>query len=164
MNHNPIISIVVAADEHNGIGKNNQLPWHLPADLKHFKDRTIGHPVIMGRKTFDSVGKPLRGRRNIILTTQDIQIEGCEVAHSIEGALSRCKGEERIAIVGGAKIFEQSMDLVDIIHFTRIHHIFESDTFFPAIDPGKWVEVEREYHEPDEKNLFSYSFITYRKA
>ncbi len=158
------ISIVVAADENNGIGKGNQLPWHLPADLKHFREFTIGYPVIMGRKTFDSVGKPLPKRRNIIITTQNLKIEGCEVVHSIKEAIEKCDGEEKIAIVGGATIFEQSMDLVDIIHFTRIHHIFEADTFFPVIDPDKWIEADTEYHQPDEKNKYAYSFITYRKA
>ncbi|HCN85291.1 MAG TPA: dihydrofolate reductase [Sphingobacteriaceae bacterium] len=159
-----IISIVVAADEKNGIGKNNQLPWYLPADLKHFREFTIGYPVIMGRKTFDSVEKPLAKRRNIVITTQNLEIEGCEVVHSINEAIEKCKGEERIAIVGGATIFEQSMDLVDVIHFTRIHNIFEADTFFPAINPDKWIQADIERHEPDEKNMYPYSFITYRRA
>jgi dihydrofolate reductase len=158
------ISIVVAADENYGIGKDNQLPWHLPADLKHFKDFTIGYPIIMGRKTFDSVGKPLPKRRNIVITTQNLQIEGCEVVHSIDEAFKICKGEEKIAIVGGATIFEQSMEFVDVIHFTRIHHTFEADTFFPVINPDKWTQADIERHEPDEKNLYPYSFITYRKA
>jgi len=159
-----IISLVAAADENNGIGKNNQLPWYLPADLKHFKEFTIGHPVIMGRKTFDSVGKPLSKRRNIIVTRQDLKIEGCEIVHSVEEAIAQCKGEEKIAIVGGATVFEQSMDLANVIHFTRIHHIFDTDAFFPPIKSEKWLEVEKEYHEPDEKNAFAYSFITYRKV
>ena len=158
------ISLVAAADENNGIGKNNQLPWYLPADLKHFKEFTIGHPVIMGRKTFDSVGKPLSKRRNIVITRQDLKIEGCEIAHSVEEAIEKCKGEERIAIVGGAKIFEQAMEVANVIHFTRVHHVFDVDAFFPAINPDKWTETEKEYHEPDEKNTFPYSFITYRKG
>ena len=158
------ISLVVVADENNGIGKDNKLLCHLPADLKHFKNLTIGHPVIMGRKTFDSVGKPLPGRRNIVVTRQDIHLDGCEIVHSIEDAIAKCKTDEKIAIVGGANIYAQSMDLANVIYLTRIHHIFDADTFFPAIDPDKWVEAAREYHEPDERNLFSYSFITYRRA
>jgi dihydrofolate reductase len=157
------IALVAAADENNGIGKNNQLPWHLPADLKHFKNLTIGHPVIMGRKTFDSVGKPLPGRRNIVVTHQNLHIEGCEIAHSIEEAIEKCQKEEQIAIVGGGKIFEQSMDKANIIHFTRIHHSFDADAFFPDINPDKWIESEKEYYEPDEKNRFAYTFITFLK-
>lgn len=158
------ISLVVVADENNGIGKNNQLLCYLPADLKHFKNLTIGYPVIMGRKTFDSVGKPLSGRRNIIITQQDIEISGCEVVHSMEEAIEKCIGEERISIVGGSSIYKQSMHLATTIYLTRIHHKFEADSFFPDIDPDKWIETEKEYHEPDEKNVFPYSFITYRKG
>jgi dihydrofolate reductase len=157
------IALVVVADENNGIGINNGLLCYLPADLKHFKRLTIGYPVIMGRKTFDSVGKPLPGRRNIIITKQDLKIEGCEITHSIEEAIEKCNGEERIAIVGGSSIYKQSIHLANIIYLTRIHHSFEADSFFPDIDPGKWIEVEKEYHEADEKNAFPYSFITYRK-
>lgn len=157
------ISLVVIADEHNGIGKNNQLLCHMPADLKHFKQLTIGHPVIMGRKTFDSMGKPLPGRRNIVVTHQHIQIDGCTVVHSLKEALESCNGETQVAIVGGATIFEQSMNLADTIHFTRLHHAFEADTFFPQIDPKIWEETSREPHPADEKNPYPYTFITYIK-
>ena len=159
----PQISQVVVVDENNGIGKNNALLCHLPADLKHFKKLTVGYPVIMGRKTYDSMGKPLPNRRNIIITGQNIEIAGCEVVHSIEEALELCKGEEKISIVGGATIYEQSLALTDTIHLTRIHHTFDADTFFPEIKNNEWEEVSRERHEPDEKNGFPYSFITLRK-
>ena len=154
------IQIVVVVDENNGIGKNNQLLVHMPADLKHFKKLTVGHPVIMGRKTFESMGKALPQRRNIIVTTQNIELEGCEIVHSIDDALNICKDEELISIIGGATIFNQSIHLADSIHLTRIHYQFEADTFFPKIDPGVWMDTETEPHLADEKNPYPYTFIT----
>ena len=158
-----IIQVVVIVDENNGIGKNNQLLCHMPADLMHFKKLTVGHPVIMGRKTFDSMGKPLPNRRNIVITRQDLQIEGCETAHSIEKALELCRDEESVSIIGGATIFEQSLNLVDIIHLTFMHHTFEADTFFPEIDPKTWQISQQEDHPADERNPYPYSFITYKR-
>src|ERR1700754_2685293 len=116
-----IVTIVVAISENHAIGKDNKLLWHLPKDLKHFKEITTGHTVIMGRKTYDSVGKPLPNRRNIIITRQDIAIDGCEVTSSIEGALELCKTEEEVFIVGGAEIYRQSMHLTDRIYLTIVH-------------------------------------------
>ena len=159
----PKIYQVVIADENNGIGKDNHLLCHLPADLKHFKSLTIGHPVIMGRKTFDSMGKPLPNRRNIVVSRRPIEIPGCEIAHSIEDAIALCSDDERISIIGGATIYEQSMHLTDIIYLTRIHHSFEADTYFPAMRNDEWIEVAREHHEPDEKNIYPYTFITYKR-
>lgn len=159
-----MINIIVAADEHNGIGKNNQLLWHLPADLKHFKQLTTGHPIIMGRKTYDSIGKALPGRRNIIISRQkDLVIEGCEVVHSLEAALEACANHAEIFIIGGAQIFKQALQLTDVIYFTRVHQSLEADTHFPPIDLGQWKETEKEHHDPDEKNKIPYTFITYRK-
>ena len=155
-----IVSIVVAIAENYAIGKNNQLLWHMPADLKHFKQITTGHTVIMGRKTFDSVGKPLPNRRNIIVTRQDIRIEGCEVVKSIDEALELCGGEEEVFIVGGAEIYKLAMSKTDRIYLTIIHHSFDADTLFPEIDYMEWQETAREDHQPDEKNKFPYSFIT----
>ncbi|WP_423149386.1 dihydrofolate reductase [Rubrolithibacter danxiaensis] len=157
------ISHVVIADENNGIGKDNQLLCHLPADLKHFKDLTIGFPVVMGRKTFDSIQKPLIKRRNIVISRQEMQIPGCEVVHSIEEALQKCETEEKVSIVGGATIYRQSLDVINTIYLTRIHHTFEADTFYPELNPDDWEEKEKEYHEADEKNPFAYTFITYKK-
>ena len=157
------IQIVVIVDEKSGIGKDNKLLCHMPADLKHFKKHTVGHPVIMGRKTFDSVGKALPNRRNIVISRQNIEIEGCEVVHSIDKAIELCQGEELISIVGGAAIFEQSMSLVDRIHLTCMHHTFEADTFFPKLDSGVWEITDREDHDADEKNPYPYSFITYKR-
>ena len=155
-----IVTIVVAIAENNAIGKNNHLLWYLPADLKHFKNITTGHTVIMGRKTYDSVGKPLPNRRNIIITRQDITIEGCEVVKSIEDALALCSTEEEVFIVGGAEIYRQSMHLTNRIDLTIVHQSFDADSFFPEINYDEWKETEREDHEPDEKNKLPYSFIT----
>ncbi|HWZ03909.1 MAG TPA: dihydrofolate reductase [Mucilaginibacter sp.] len=158
-----IVSQVVAISENHVIGKDNKLLWYLPNDLKHFKEITTGHTVIMGRKTYDSVGKPLPRRRNIIITRQAIAIEGCEVVNSIEAALALCTGEDEVFIVGGAEIYKQSMHLTDRIYLTIVHKEFEGDSFFPEINKSEWNEVFREDHQPDEKNLIPYSFITFEK-
>jgi dihydrofolate reductase len=157
------ITIVVAISENHVIGKDNQLLWYLPNDLKHFKNITTGHTVIMGRKTFDSVGKPLPKRRNIIITRQAITIEGCEVVNSIEVALALCADEEEVFIVGGAEIYKQSMHLTHRIYLTVVHKDFDGDSFFPEIDKNEWKEVFREDHAPDEKNAIPYSFVTYER-
>ena len=153
-------SIIVAIAKNRAIGKDNKLLWYLPNDLKHFKDITSGHTVIMGRKTFDSVGKPLPRRRNIVVTRQDISIEGCEVVKSIEAALALCAGEDEVFIVGGAEIYRQAIPLTNRIYLTIIDQEFEGDTFFPELDEGDWQETQRENFEPDDKNKYSYSFIT----
>lgn len=158
-----IIQAVVVIDESNGIGKNNQLLCHLPADLKHFKSLTIGHPVIMGRKTFDSMGKALPNRRNIVISRQKIELAGCEVVHSLDTAIDICRDEELISIIGGATIFEQAMNRLDILHVTCIHHTFGADTFFPNIDPETWKSEAEESHYADEKNPYDYTFITYKR-
>ena len=155
------IQIVVVVDQNNGIGKNNQLLFHLPADLKHFKELTLNHPVIMGRKTFESIGKALPKRLNIVVTTQDLKFDDCETVHSIEEALTLCAGEKLVSIIGGAKIFKQSIDFTNLIHLTRIHHSFEADTFFPEIDLDKWHILKTENHQADEKNPYPYSFLTF---
>ncbi|MFI5163156.1 MAG: dihydrofolate reductase [Sphingobacteriales bacterium] len=154
------ISIIVAIGENNAIGKNNQLLWHMPADLKHFKNTTSGHTIIMGRKTFDSVGKPLPNRRNIVVTRQDIKIEGCEVVKSIDDAIALCKGEDEVFIGGGAEIYRLAMAKTDKIYLTIIHKMFDADTFFPEINFAEWIETAHEDHQPDEKNKLPYSFIT----
>ena len=153
------ISIIVATGENNAIGKNNQLLWHMPNDLKHFKEITQGRSIIMGRKTFDSVGKPLPRRRNIVVTRQDIRIPGCEVVKSIEAALALCAGDDEVFIGGGAEIYRQAMEKTNRIYLTIIHKSFDADTFFPEIDYSEWKEISREDLEPDEKNPLSYSFI-----
>lgn len=158
------VSSIVAIGENNAIGKNNQLLWHMPADLKHFKDITSGKSIIMGRKTFDSVGKPLPKRRNIVVTRQDIAIPGCEVVKSVEEGLELCKGEKEVFIGGGAEIYKLAMHLTDRIYLTIIHKNFDADTFFPEIDYKVWKETEREDHAPDDKNPYAYSFITLERV
>ncbi len=160
-----IVSLIVAVDEENGMGKDNKLPWHLPADLKHFKSLTTGHPILMGRKTFDSIGKALPNRKNIVISRQQgLMIEGAGVAGSLGEAFRLCEGEKEAFVIGGAQIFEQSIPFADILYLTIIHHRFEADTFFPEIDKNSWIEEHSIRHEPDEKNIYPYTFIKYRKA
>jgi dihydrofolate reductase len=156
------INLIVAVDEKNGIGKDNQLPWHLPADLLHFKKLTTGFPIIMGRKTFDSIGKALPNRRNIVISRQqNLEIPGAEVTGSLQEALDLCKNENDIFIIGGAQIFEQALPLADSIYLTVIQHNFDADTFFPLLDNGTWEESSICFHNPDEKNIYSYIFKKY---
>ena len=160
-----MIAIVVAAAKNNVIGKDNGLIWHLPADLRHFKQMTLGHPMLMGRKTFESIGKPLPGRTSIIITTQkDYAAEGCIVTHSLQAAIEQATQlDEEICIIGGAEIYRQALPLTDKIYLTRIHHSFEGDVFFPELKQEEWETVEQEHHEPDEKNKYSYSFFKLRR-
>ncbi|HEY0244889.1 MAG TPA: dihydrofolate reductase [Mucilaginibacter sp.] len=158
-----IVSIVVAISENHAIGKDNKLLWYLPNDLKHFKDITTGHTVIMGRKTYESVGKPLPNRRNIIITRQNMDIPGCEVVNSIEAALALCTDEAEVFIVGGAEIYRQSMKLTNRIYLTIVHKEFEGDSYFPEIEANEWKETAREDYAPDNKNILPYSFITFER-
>lgn len=155
-----LISLVVAVADNHVIGKNNQLPWHLPADLKHFKQLTTGHTVFMGRKTYDSIGKPLPNRRNIVISRSVNQIEGCAIATSLEDALKLSSEEKEVFIIGGSEIFREALPIANRIELTQIHQEFDGDTFFPEIDLNTWKEASREDFLPDEKNPFSYSFIT----
>lgn len=157
-----IISIIVAAAENNAIGKNNQLLWHLPNDLKFFKNTTWGMPVIMGRKTFESVNKPLPGRFNIVITRQqDWKADGVITAADLNEAIAKaaetnCK---EAFVIGGGEIYKQSMDLAHIIYLTRVHAVIEdADTFFPAMDESKWEQVSIEEFEGDLKHAHPYSF------
>jgi dihydrofolate reductase len=159
-----ITSIVVAISQNHAIGKDNKLLWYLPNDLKHFKTITSGHTVIMGRKTYDSVGKPLPNRRNIIITRQNITIEGCEVVNSIDAALALCRDEAEVFIVGGAEIYKQAMQLTDLIYLTIVHKEFDGDSYFPEIKATEWKETLREDYQPDEKNNLPYSFITLERS
>lgn len=161
-----ILALIAGMDKNHLIGKNNQLPWRLPADLKHFKKLTIGHPIIMGRKTFESLGKPLPQRTNIVLTRdQNFSAEGCIVVHSPDEAIQQAKQHDtEIAfIIGGSNIFELMLPFVERMYLTFIHDSFEGDAFFPNLDWKMWKEVSRENHAPDEKNPYPYSFVTYVK-
>ena len=158
------ISLIVAKSRNNVIGNNNQLPWHLPADLKHFKTITMGKPIIMGRKTFDSIGKPLPGRRNIIISRQqNLHIDGCEIFHSIDDALSAVKTEKEVMIIGGANLFLQVLPIAERIYLTVIAADFEGDAFFPGLDYAQWQLISEEKWLPDEKNKYPYCFQTLDK-
>lgn len=158
------LSAVVVVDQNWGIGKNNQLLVHFPADLKRFKAITTGHSIVMGRKTFESMGRVLPNRRNIVISRQaDLEIPGAEVTHSLESAVALCNQEQEVFIIGGAEIFKQALPQLDKIYLTKIHKSFNADTFFPEITPEEWKETEREDFQPDEKTPFSYSFLTFQK-
>jgi dihydrofolate reductase len=152
------ISIIVAADENGVIGLDNRLPWRLPADLRHFREITLGKPVLMGRKTFESIGKPLAGRHNIVLTRQDVRMEGCTVVHSLDEAIDAAGEAAELMIIGGAEIYRESLGLVNRIYLTRVHTAVEGDTWFPDIDYDEWFETSIEEHAADERNEFAYSF------
>ena len=157
-----IISAVVAMAENRVIGKNNQLPWHLPADLKHFKNITTGHPILMGRKTYESIGKPLPNRTNIVITRdQSYKAPGCEVVSSLEEAiaLAATHQSQEIFIIGGAEVYRQLLPRIQRIYLTVVHHTFEGDVYFPELKMNEWHEVEHESHQPDEKNAYTYSFL-----
>lgn len=161
-----LISIIVIADENNGIGKNNQLLCHLPADLKYFKQTTLGHTIVMGRKTFESIGKPLPGRTNIVISRQtDLAIEGCLVLPHLEDAINHAKasGETELFITGGGTIYELTLPLADKVYLTRLHHQFDADTFFPALPGNEWNCIKDERHSQDEKNRYDYSFQVYQR-
>lgn len=157
-------SIIVAASENNVIGKNNTLPWRLPADLKRFKQLTSGHAVIMGRKTFESIGKPLPNRKNIIVT-RDIQysVPAAYIAHSLNEAVALCHDDTEPFFIGGSEIFRSSMQFVQRIYLTLVHTQIDGDVFLEPISPEVWDEVYREAHRADEKNEFDYSFINYQR-
>ena len=152
------IAAIVVTDLNNGIGKNNQLLCHLPADLKFFKTTTMGSPVIMGRKTYESIGRLLPGRKNIVITRKaDYKIEGAEIYHSIEAAFEKIK-EEKVFVIGGAEIFNLTMDKTSELYRTLIQHKFEADTFLPPIDTKVFKMEWEECHSADEKNKFDYCF------
>lgn len=162
----PILSLLVAADEANVIGKDNQLPWHLPNDLKYFKNLTWGMPILMGRKTFESIGKPLSGRRSIVITrSMDWQREGVEVVHSVEEAIDKAKEQDvkEIFVIGGAEIFNTSFEKAHRIYLTRIHHRFEGDVYFPQVDEKAWQLVKSHKSPKDEKNLYDHTFQVWER-
>lgn len=148
------------------IGVENQLPWHLPKDLKHFKEITSGHPIIMGRKTYESIGKPLPNRTNIVISRKkDWFEEGILIVGSIKEAIKfGQKIDEDIFIIGGGNIFEQTMDIADKLEVTEIKTNIEADTFFPKIDPKIWTKTDEVCHEKDEKNNFDFCFQTFQRG
>lgn len=150
-------------DLERGIGQSNALPWHLPADLKHFKALTYGKPILMGRKTFESIGKPLPGRLNIVLSQQSFSMPDVHVVASWVQALALIGAVPELMIIGGATIYEQFMARADYLYLTEIHHVFQADCFFPSIDPKIWQLVKEESQGSDEKNLYDLSFKEYQR-
>lgn len=159
-------TIVVAMGEKNEIGVDNKLLWHLPKDLKHFKDLTSGHPIIMGRKTYESIGKPLPNRTNIVVSRKKNWFqEGILIVGSIKEALKFAKKiDENVFIIGGGNIYEQTMEVADKLEVTLVKAQLEADTFFPKIDPKIWKLSEEIFHEKDEKNEYDFSFQTYERV
>lgn len=158
----PQLSLIVAMARNRVIGIDNTLPWHLPEDLKHFKALTMGHPIIMGRKTFESIGRPLPGRTTLIITRDPAyRMEGCLTAHSIQEAIALCQGEEEIFCVGGAELYRQVMPLADRLYITEIQAEYEGDASFPEIDAAVWREMARESHV--SQTGLGYDFVTYRR-
>ena len=159
------VSIVVATDEHGGIGLEGRLPWHLPNDLKRFKALTMGKPIVMGRRTFDSIGRALPGRVNIVVSRQSgLGIDGCVVVPSLEAALEAAGEADETCVIGGAEIYRLALPLAETLHLTRVHATVGADTFFPVIDAAQWEEISREDCPADERHAYPYSFVTLRRV
>lgn len=154
------ISIIVAMSSNWVIGRDNDLPWQLSSDLKHFRSITMGKPIVMGRKTHESIGRPLPGRENIIVTrNQAYQSEECTVIHSLDELEKYCHQHDEIMIMGGAELYRQAMDKVTRLYLTEVHAHVEGDTLFPTFDREQWQELERQDYKADEKNEYDYSFL-----
>jgi len=159
-----ILSIIVAMAKNRTIGIHNTLPWRCPEDLRHFKALTMGHHIIMGRKTFDSIGKPLPGRTTVVVTRdRQLQIAGCLMAHTLREAIQLCANDNQTFIVGGADIYSQSIDFVDYLYITEIQLDVEGDAHFPAFDTEKWQEVAREVCHQTLPQSLEYHFVTYHR-
>lgn len=156
----PALSIIVAMDRNRLIGKNNALPWHLPADLQHFKSTTMGKPVVMGRRTWESLGRPLPGRTNIVITrNRSYRAEGAHVVHSLDEAISMVSDHEEAMIIGGANLYAQVLPVADRLYITRVDGVFEGDAWFPELDESRWNTETVVQHDPDHKNRHGYEFV-----
>lgn len=159
-----MVTIIAAVGRNKALGKNNDLIWHLPADLRRFKEVTRGHHVIMGRKTFESLGKPLPHRTNIIVSrNSNYKADGCVVVGSLEEALKEAQSDPNPYILGGAQIYEQALEVADRMDLTLVHEDFEADAFFPDFSDENWEETGRQDFKKDEKNPYDYSFVQYKK-
>jgi dihydrofolate reductase len=158
-----MISIIVAMDRNHLIGKDNDLPWRIPADLAYFKKVTSGSTIVMGRKTYESIGKPLPNRRNIILSRKDFFAEGCETLHSLEEVKSMEEDNKELFIIGGAHIFKEALPFADLLYLTYIDEEFEGDTYFPTLDEREWDLIFEEKGMKDEKNPYDYFFRKYKR-
>ncbi|MFC3885238.1 type 3 dihydrofolate reductase [Bacillus songklensis] len=159
-----MISLIAAMDENRLIGKNNDLPWRLPADLAYFKKVTMGRTVVMGRKTFESIGKPLPGRENVIVTSrQDYKAEGAAVVHSLDELLAFDNHSKELFIIGGARLYEQTLPHANRLYLTEIQEQFEGDTYFPVFNQSEWNVIFKEQGVKDEKNSYTYFFTIYER-
>lgn len=158
-----MLNLIVAASENNVIGKDGDLPWSLPDDLQYFKKVTNGHPIIMGRKCYESIGRPLPGRQNIIISRQsEYAIEGCDIAGSLEEALGTAEGKE-VFVIGGGQIYEQALPHVDRIYLTRVHTEIDGDVVFSQLG-DEWKEISAERHEADERHEYAFTFVVLEKG
>jgi len=158
------ITLIVAAAENNAIGKGNRMPWHLPNDFKYFKEKTLNHSVVMGRKTFESIGKPLPERRNIVMTKNTNYLhEEVDVANNIDELLLYCRDEREIFIIGGAEIYKQTLPLAHKVLLTRVHTTVDGDAFFPELPANEWKLISTEKHEKDDRHAFDYTFEVYER-
>jgi dihydrofolate reductase len=156
-----LVSIVVAMDENGGIGREGQLPWHLPDDLRRFKQLTLGKPIVMGRKTWDSIGRALPGRHNIVVSRQPgLALPGATVVASLEAAFAAAGDVPEICVIGGAEIFRLALPLTEVVHLTLVHATLPADTRLPPFDPREWLEVAREARQADARHDHAFSFVT----
>ena len=158
-----MITIIVAVAANGVIGDKNALLWHIREDMVRFRTITSGHPVIMGRKTYESIGRPLPKRTNVVITRSDLQIEGCRVVHSLDEAFEMFEPSEEVFVIGGAQIYEQALPKADRILLTIVHRPYEGDTSFPTIDPSVWEECSRERFERGEEFDAPFSFVEFRR-
>lgn len=160
-----MLSIIVAVADNGVIGSGNQLPWRLPDDLKRFKALSMGKPIVMGRKTFDSIGRPLPGRLNIVISRQaGLDVPGCRVVTSIDEAIAAAQPAPEIVIIGGADIYRQILPKVQTIHLTRVHAGIAGDVVFPKLQEREWREVAKEYHAADERHAHAFTFSTLERV
>jgi dihydrofolate reductase len=160
-----MLSIIVAVADNGVIGSGNQLPWRLPDDLKRFKALSLGKPIVMGRKTFDSIGRPLPGRLNIVISRRPgLEIPGCTVVTSIDEAIAAARLAPEIVIVGGADIYRQVLPQVRVVHLTRVHANVDGDAVFPELQDHEWREVAKEYHPADERHAHAFTFSTLERV
>ena len=161
-----IISIIVAADEGDGIGLNKAIPWHLPSDLKRFKALTMGHHLVMGRRTYESIGSPLPGRKMIVLSRDpEFQAEGCQTARSLQESFQMAMdaGERELFVIGGAEVFSEALVIADHLYLTRVQCTLEADTTFPPFNEENWTLICEQFHPVDELNQFPQTFAHYIK-
>lgn len=160
-----ILSLIAAVSENNVIGRDNALPWNLPNDLRYFREKTKGHPVIMGWKNYQSIGRPLPHRKNIVISMRPEKIEGCEVVSSLDEALIHAQKDTdgEIFIIGGGQTYREALPLADRVYLTRVHAVIDGDITFPDFPTDEWYEVSREPHGTDEQHAFPYTFLVYER-